>query len=157
LAVARDGVHAVVVDAGRAAAIRIADRETLCELPAGDVGWIAGGSRLLVVTAAEAHTDVRVIDPGGHRIAEIRLEGAMRLGAVNGTHALLLGARSAAVLFSSPDSSTVTPYQFLARSVPQVVGVAGMQFVVALPGTIEEWDPVSRMPKRRLRLPRVAT
>ena len=112
---------------------------------------------MLVVTATESHTDVRLVDPFAEprRVAEIRLEGVMRLAAANGTHALLLGARAAAVL--SAGDIGVTPYQFLARTLPQIVGVAGTQFVVALPGTIEEWDPASRMPKRRLRLPRVAT
>jgi hypothetical protein len=164
LAVARDGAHAVVVDGGRAAVIRIADRETICELalPAGEVGWIGAASRLLVVGAADAHTDVRLLDPfgapsdGARRVAEIRLDGPLRLGGSNGSHALLLGARGAAIVFSGPADGTITPYQFLARTLPQVVGVAGTQFVVALPGTIEEWDPASRMPKRRLRLPKVA-
>lgn len=162
LAVARDGAHAVLVDGGRAAAIRIADGETVCELvlPAGEVGWIGAASRLLVVGAADAHTDVRLIDPFGAEsarwIAEIRLDGPMRLGGCNGSHALLLGSRGAAMVFSGPTDSTITPYQFLARVIPQVVGIAGTQFVVALPGTIEEWDPASRMPKRRLRLPKVA-
>lgn len=164
LAVARDGAHAVIVESGRAAVIRIADRETVCELvlPAGEVGWIGAASRLLVVGAADSHTDVRLIDPFGapidsaRRVAEIRLDGPLRLGGTNGSHALLLGARGAAIVFSGPADGTITPYQFLARTLPQVVGVAGTQFVVALPGTIEEWDPASRMPKRRLRLPKVA-
>ncbi len=162
LAVARDGAHAVIVDGARAAVIRIADGETVCELvlPGGEVGWIGATPRLLVVGATDLHTDVRLIDPFGsesaRRIAEIRLEGPMRLGGANGSHALLLGTRGAAIVFSGPTDSQITPYQFLARTLPQVVGVAGTQFVVALPGTIEEWDPASRMPKRRLRLPKVA-
>ncbi len=162
LAVARDGAHAVIVDAGRAVAIRIADRETVCELALGDgeVGWIGAASRLLVVGATDAYTDVRLIDPFGaeraRRVAEIRLDGPMRLGGCNGSHALLLGIRGAAIVFSGQADGAITPYQFLARVIPQVVGIAGTQFVVALPGTIEEWDPASRMPKRRLRLPKVA-
>ncbi len=165
IAISRDGVYAVIVDSARAVVIRIADLEAVCELPiagATDVAWNGpmterSGSRLLVVAATETHTDVRLIDPFAElrRVAEIRVESAMRLVAANGTHALLLGTRTAAVL--SAGDTAVTPYQFLTRTLPQVVGVAGTQFVVALPGTIEEWDPASRMPKRRLRLPRVAT
>lgn len=153
LAVSRDGMHAVIVDGGRAA-VRTLDREAACELPAGDVGWI-GTARLLVVSTADAHTEVRLIDPiEGRRVAEIRLDSAMRLGAINGSHALLLGSRGAAIVAAA--ETTLMPYQFLARTLPHVVGVAGSQFVVALPGTIEEWDPASRMPKRRLRLPKIA-
>jgi len=154
IAVARDGSHAVIVETDRGRVVRLTDRETVCEVPVGEVGWV--GSRLVIVSAVEGQTDVRLIDPASdaRRVAEIRIEGAMRLGATTGNYALLLGTRTAAVL--SHGESTVTPYQFLARALPQVVGVAGTQFVVALPGTIEEWDPASRMPKRRLRLPRVA-
>jgi hypothetical protein len=161
IAVARDGSHAVIVDGARAVAIRIDDLEPICEVAlTGDaeVTWLSTALRLLIVAPTESHTDVRLVNPFGtddaRRVAEIRLEAAMRLGASNGTHALLLGARGAAVLAGG--DTTVTPYQFLARTLPTVVGVAGTQFVVALPGTIEEWDPASRMPKRRLRLPRAA-
>ena len=50
----------------------------------------------------------------------------------------------------------LTPYQFPARTVPMAAGAAAGQFVVALAGSIEEWDPQSRMPKRRLKLPQPA-
>jgi hypothetical protein len=48
------------------------------------------------------------------------------------------------------------PYQFPTRTVPAAAGAAAGQLLVALPSSIEEWDPQSRMPKRRLRLPRAA-
>ncbi|MDX2093911.1 MAG: hypothetical protein SFX73_39115, partial [Kofleriaceae bacterium] len=50
----------------------------------------------------------------------------------------------------------LTPYQFPARTIPATGGAAGNNFVVALAGSIEEWDPAARMPRRRLRLPRPA-
>jgi hypothetical protein len=138
--------------------IRVADGEVVCELAlaAGevDVAWF--GARLVVIATAESTTSVTLVDPlapaDRRKLAEIRLETAMRFGAATGPHALLLGTRAAAILTAS--DSHVAPYQFLARNLPTVVGAAGNLFVVALPGTIEEWDPVSRMPKRRLRLPR---
>ncbi|MBA2544762.1 MAG: hypothetical protein H0V17_34275, partial [Deltaproteobacteria bacterium] len=167
IAVSRDGSHAVIVDGARAIAVRIEDLEPICELPivsGAEVTWMSASLRLLIVASMETHTELLLMNPFGtddvRRVAEIRLETAMRLGASNGTHALLLGLRGAAVLgvaeSGSASAQAMTPYQFLARTLPTVVGVAGTQFVVALPGTIEEWDPASRMPKRRLRLPRAA-
>jgi hypothetical protein len=159
IAVTADGSHAVIIHRGvGATAIRLEDRATICELPLlgdADVAWLGTSHRLLIVAPVETHTDVKLVNPAdGSRLAEIRVETEMRLAAANGTHALLLGARTAAML--SGGEASVTPYQFLARTLPTVVGVAGAQFVVALPGTIEEWDPASRMPKRRLRLPKAA-
>src|SRR5205823_3424024 len=45
---------------------------------------------------------------------------------------------------------------FPSRTVPLAAGAAAGQFVVALPSAIEEWDPQSRVPRRRFRLPRAA-
>ncbi|HEY6174997.1 MAG TPA: hypothetical protein VIX73_11155, partial [Kofleriaceae bacterium] len=50
----------------------------------------------------------------------------------------------------------LTFYPFSSRAVPLAAGVAASQFVVALPAAIEEWDPQSRVPTRRFRLPRAA-
>ena len=111
--------------------------------------------RLLVVSRYAAHSVVHLLDPYGPRtIAEIRLETPMKLFGTTGNHALVVGARGAAVLTAS--ESHLTPYQFPARAVPVAAGAAGSQFVVALPSAIEEWDPAARMPKRRLKLPRPA-
>ena len=117
--------------------------------------WIGAPPRLVVLSRYAAHSTVHLLDPYGPRtIAEIRLEAPMKLCASVGSHVLAVGALGAAVLTAG--DTHLTPYQFPARTVPITAGAAGSQFVVALAGSIEEWDPQSRMPKRRLKLPRPA-
>ncbi len=125
------------------------------EAGASEVVWIGAPPRLAVLSRYAAHSTVHLLDPYGPRtIAEIRLEAPMKLCASVGSHVLAVGALGAAVLTAS--DTHLTPYQFPARTVPIAAGAAGGQFVVALAGSIEEWDPQSRMPKRRLKLPRPA-
>jgi hypothetical protein len=123
------------------------------EAGAWDMAWVGTPPRLVVLSRYAAHTRVHLVDPYGPRtIAEIRLESPMTLFGTVGSHALAVGAVGAAVLTAS--ETQLTPYQFPARSVPLAAGAAGTQFMVALPNALEEWDPHSRMPKRRLKLPR---
>jgi len=160
---------AIAMD-GTLAAIHEPTRITIVDLPgcgafaevgidpeAGscEVAWVGAPPRLAVLSRYAAHSTVHLLDPHGPRtIAEIRLEAPMKLMASVGAHALAVGALGAAVLTAG--DNTLTPYQFPARSVPVAAGAAAGQFVVALAGAIEEWDPQSRMPKRRLKLPRPA-
>ena len=155
---------------GTLAAIHEASRVTILEVPSGaafaeigvdpdalasEVAWVGAPPRLLVLSRYAAHSTVHLLDPHGPRsIAEIRLESPMRLFATVGASALVVGSLGAAVLAAS--EAHLTPYQFPTRTVPVAAGAAAGQFVVALAGSIEEWDPQSRMPKRRLRLPRAA-
>lgn len=121
-----------------------------------DVAWIGIPPRLVVLSREGTHSTVHLIDAIGPRtVAEIRLESAMKLYAAVGNTALAIGAAGAAMLTMTDKS--LTPYQFPSRSVPTAAGAAGSQFMVALPGAIEEWDPQSRVPKRRLKLPRPAS
>ena len=158
----------VVASDGTLAAIHEPSRITILSLPgctaiaevgvdpeagASEVAWLGSPPRLAVLSRYAAHSTVHLLDPRGPRtIAEIRLESPMRLMASVGNHALALGALGAAVLTAS--DTHLTPYQFPARAVPTKGGAAGPLFVVAVPGSIEEWDPQSRMPKRRLKLPK---
>jgi len=122
---------------------------------ASDVAWLGTPPRLLVVARYGSHSTAHLIDPLGPRtIAEIRLEAPMKLFGTIRNHALAVGSVGAAVLTAT--DTHLTPYHFPARSVPTTAGAAGAQFVVAVPGAIEEWDPAARMPKRRLKLPRPA-
>ena len=155
---------------GTLAAIHETARVTIVELPGGvafaeigvdpealasEVAWVGAPPRLLVVSRYAAHSTVHLLDPHGPRtIAEIRLESPMRLFATVGSSALVVGALGAAVLVAG--EAHLTPYQFPARAVPVTAGAAAGLFVVALAGSIEEWDPQSRAPRRRLRLPRAA-
>ena len=168
-----DPPRVTVAGDGSLAAIHETSRVTILELPAGaafaevdvdpealasEVAWVGAPPRLLVVARYAAHSTVHLLDPGGPRgprtLAEIRLESPMRLFATVGASALVVGSLGAAVL--SAGESHVTPYQFPGRVVPVAAGAAAGMFVVALAGAIEEWDPQSRLPRRRLRLPRVA-
>ncbi|MBV8757688.1 MAG: hypothetical protein JO257_10445 [Deltaproteobacteria bacterium] len=123
------------------------------EAGASDVAWLGTPPRLLVLARYAAHSTAHLIDPLGPRtISEIRLESPMKLFGTIGSHALAVGSLGAAVLTAT--DTHLTPYHFPARTVPTTAGAAGAQFVVAVPGAIEEWDPATRMPKRRLKLPR---
>jgi hypothetical protein len=161
LAVAVDGMLAAIHEPARVTVVELPNLAPFAEIgidreaSACDVAWVGMPPRLLVLSRYEAYSRVHLLDPYGPRtIAEIRLESPMRLVGTIGGHALAVGEQGAAVLSAS--ETHVTPYQFPARAVPVAAGAAGSQFVVALSGAIEEWDPASRMPKRRLRLPRPA-
>ena len=162
IVVAADGTLAAIHEPSRISVVDLPTCSAFAELGmdsnavACDVAWVGTPPRLLVLSRYEAHSTVHLVDPFGPRtIAEIRLETPMRLYAAVGAHALVIGPQGAAILAAS--EKNLTPYTFPARTVPLTAGAAGMQFMVALPGAIEEWDPQNRMPKRRLKLPRPAT
>jgi hypothetical protein len=159
IAVAYDGTLAAIHEPTRVVVVELPGCTPIAEVGvdpesgASDVAWV--GTRLAVLSRYAAHSTVHLLDPHGPRtIAEIRLEAPMKLAAAVGAHALAVGALGAAVLTAT--DTHLTPYQFPARTVPIAAGAAAAQFVVALAGSIEEWDPHSRMPKRRLKLPRPA-
>jgi hypothetical protein len=163
LAIAGDGTVAAIAEATRVVVLAVPGAEPFAEVGVdpealgNDVAWVNSGSqpRLLVLSRYATHSVVHLIDPHGPRtIAEIRLETAMKLYATVGSHALAIGGHGAAILTAS--DTHLTPFQFPARSMPVGAGAAGTNFIVALPGSIEEWDPQTRMPKRRLKLPRPA-
>jgi hypothetical protein len=165
-----DRPRLVVSADGSLAAIGEPTRIIVVDLPSGqpvseigtdrtaeyDFGWLGSPPRLLVLSRHEDHTQVHLLDPHGpESVAEIQLASAVALFATVGAHALVVGAQGAAVLTAT--DSHLTPYQFPARAKPIVAGAAANQFVVGIPGVIEEWDPAARVPKRRLRLPRPNT
>jgi hypothetical protein len=161
-----DPPRLAVASDGTLAAVHEASRITIVELPGGDafaevgmdpeaaeseLGWVGSPPRLVVLSRFASHSTLYLLDPHGPRtIAEIRLEAAMRLYATVGAHALAVGGGTTAILTAT--DTHLTPHQFPARSVPTAAGAAGTNFVVALAAAIEEWDPQSRLPKRRLRL-----
>jgi hypothetical protein len=161
IAVSTDGTLAAIAEASRAVVLELPGGAPFAEIGidpaalASDIAWVGALPRLLVLSRYPAYSTAHLIDPHGPRtIAEIRLETAMKLVASVGAHGLAVGAHGAAVLSAS--DTHLTPYQFPARSVPTTAGAAAGNFVVALGGSIEEWDPTSRIPKRRLRLPKPA-
>ena len=161
VAVAADGTVAAVCEPSRITLLALPEGVAFAEIDAdpealaSEVGWLGTPPRLLVLSRYEAYSTAHLLDPQGPRpIAEIRLETPMRLYATVGATALVVGGLGAAVLAAS--EAYLTAYPFPTRSVPLTAGAAASQFVVALPASIEEWDPQSRMPRRRLRLPRAA-
>ncbi len=154
---------------GSLAAVTIGPRVTIHELPelaviaeldlepdlAVDVAWLGAPPRLLVLARHAEHSTAQLYAPyEAHAIAEIEVAASVWMLASVNAHALVVGTHGAAILTAG--EAHLTPYQFPARMKPTVAGAAGNQFVAALPGVIEEWDPQSRVPKRRLRLPRPA-
>nr|MBA3455519.1 hypothetical protein [Deltaproteobacteria bacterium] len=161
VAIASDGTLAAISESTRVVVLEIPGAEPFAEIGidgealANEMAWVGAPPRLIVLSRYAAHSTVHLIDPYGPRtIAEIRLEAPMKLFATVGAHALAVSSMGAAVLTAS--DTHLTPYQFPARSVPVTAGAAAGNFVVALSGSIEEWDPQARMPKRRLRLPKPA-
>jgi hypothetical protein len=161
IAVSADGTLAAINEVSRITILEIASATPFAEIGvdpdalASEIAWVGAPPRLLVLARYAAHSTVHLLDPRGPRsIAEIRLEAPMRLFAAVGSAALVVGALGAAVLTAT--EAHLMAYQFPARNLPVAAGAAAGQFVVALSGSIEEWDPQSRMPKRRLRLPRAA-
>ncbi|MBA3465431.1 MAG: hypothetical protein H0T46_36200 [Deltaproteobacteria bacterium] len=161
IAVSADGTLAAIAEACRAVVLELPGGAPFAEIGidpgaiASDIAWVGALPRLLVLSRYPAYSTAHLIDPHGPRtIAEIRLETAMKLVASVGAHGLAVGAHGAAVLTAT--DTHLTPYQFPSRTVPASAGGAAGNFVVALGGSIEEWDPASRIPKRRLRLPKPA-
>jgi hypothetical protein len=161
VAVAADGTVAAVCEPSRITLLALPEGVAFAEIGAdpealaSEVGWLGTPPRLLVLSRYGSYGTAHLLDPQGPRpIAEIRLETPMRLYATVGASAMVVGELGAAVLTAS--DAYLTAYPFPTRSVPLTAGAAAGQFVVALPASIEEWDPQSRMPRRRLRLPRAA-
>ena len=159
IAVAHDGTLAAVHEPTRISVLEMPGCTPFAELDidpeaaALDVAWVGTPPRLLMLARYEAHSTAHLIDPLGPRtLAEIRLESPMKLFGAIGSHALAVGLSGTAVLTAT--DTHLTPYHFPARTLPTTAGPAAAQFVVAVPGAIEEWDPATRMPKRRLKLPR---
>lgn len=161
VAVSGDGTLAAVLESARVTLLEVPSAVAFAEIGidpdslGSDVAWVGAPARLLVLSRYAAHSTVHLLDPRGPRaIAEIRLESPMHLVAAVAGSGLLVGSRGCAVLVAG--DSHMTAYPFPARAVPVTAGAAAAQFVVALAGSIEEWDPQSRQPRRRLRLPRAA-
>jgi len=161
VAVAADGSVAAVGEPQRITLLALPDGVAFAEIGVdpeahgSEVGWLGAAPRLLVLSRYAAYSTAHLLDPQDLRpIAEIRLETPMRLYATVGATALVVGGLGAAVLAAS--DTHLTAYPFPTRTVPITAGAAAGQFVVALSASIEEWDPQSRMPRRRLRLPRAA-
>lgn len=161
VAISGDGTLAAIIESTRVVVVELPGGGPFAEVgidpeaEACDVAWVGGPPRMFVLSRYATHSKAHLIDPHGPRmISEIRLESPMKLFAAVGAHALAIGVVGPAVMTAT--DTHLTPYQFPARAIPITAGAAGANFVVALAGSIEEWDPASRMPKRRLRLPRPA-
>ena len=159
-----DGAYAAIVETSRVVVVELAHATTVAEvgvataLEQTDVAWIGTPPRLLILSRRATNSTVHLIDVDGPRVrAEIQIEGMMRIGATVGAHALVIGSGSggSSAVLTAGDAH-LTPYQFPGRSLPSAAGAAGRQFVVAIPGAIEEWDPQQRAPRKRMRLPRQA-
>ena len=161
VAVASDGTLAAIHEAGRIVVVELPGCDAFaeigidCEADGAEVAWLGAPPRLVVLARHAAHTRVHLVDPYGPRtVAEIRLEAPMRLCAAVGPHALAVGSLGAAVLTAG--EAHLTPYQFPTRA-RAGRGRRGRQPVRdRAAGSIEEWDPQTRMPRRKLKLPRTA-
>lgn len=158
---AADGSLAAIQEPSRIVVVELPSCAPFAELGidpsaiANDIAWVGTPPRLLVLSRYDSHCIAHLVDPFGPRtIAELRLESPMQMCASVLNHALLVGAAGTAILVATDKVLDVHPLP--TRTRPLAAGAAGAQLMIAVPGTIEEWDPISRMPKRRLKLPRPA-
>lgn len=155
--VSGDGRFAVVIEPASARVVRLVDGDTIAVYALADgaqVAWLGTPSRLVVISPGPGYQAAQLIDPELPEAepgdGEGRVESTMRLAAMTDTHALFVGASGVMLLHAT--GTKLTPSRFLTLKLPTVAGSAGRRFVVAIDGTIEEWDPKLRSATRRLRL-----
>lgn len=156
LAIADEGVVAAFVVPERIVVLRLPSGEQLGELDFGPVAagearriaWL--GNRLLVVTRHAASTELAIVEPartGVREIARRHEAGALELAAVVGDRAVLVGEHGAQLISANgmlqPGPSDVAN---------AIVATAGDQLVIARGDAIEEWDPSTRVGRRRWRV-----
>jgi hypothetical protein len=169
--------NVVIAGTGRYAAIQERSRITIVELPSGEaiagladpalddgstppttqIGWVGSQPQLIVLRHEGAGCVVRLLEisPQGPRaLAEALFATPMQLVATAGVFALVTGAQGTFVL--STAQGWFTAHRLPTRAQPTAACAIGDHFLLALPGSIEEWDPATRTPKRRLRLLRPA-
>jgi hypothetical protein len=159
VAVASDGTLAAVQDGARVAVVEVPGCAAFAEIgidgeaESSDIAWVGAPPRLLVASRYAGHTQIHLVDPYGPRaIADLRLEALAHVRAAAGGHALLVSPQGAGLI--SVGESHLSTHQLPSRTVPVAAGAAAGQFIVAVAGTLEEWEPQSRMPRRRFKLPR---
>ncbi|MGE5183783.1 MAG: hypothetical protein ACM31C_17050 [Acidobacteriota bacterium] len=162
VAIAGDGTLAVIHEPARAHVLELPGCAAFAELELDaaaascELAWIGAPPRLVVVEQFAAHSLARLVDPFGPRtIAQLRLDTPARLHAAVGSYALAIGPSGAMIVAAS--ETQLVAYPLPARGVPVAVGAAAGNFVVALQGTIDEWDPHERIPKHRIKLPHAGT
>jgi hypothetical protein len=161
IVVAADGTFAAVIQPHRICVLELPSAAELWEIGtdaaanAIDAAWVGSPPRLLVLSRFDEWSTVHLLDVrAADSVGELKLAAPARMLACVGQHALVIGESGAAVLTTAEHLAL---HQFPARTQPVAAGAAANQFVVAVPGVIEEWDPQTRVPKRRLRLPRPTT
>ena len=161
IVVAADGTFAAVIQPHRICVLDLPSAAELWEIgtdaaaTAVDAAWVGSPPRLLVLSRFETWSTVHLLDVrAADSVGELKLASPARMLACVGQHALVIGDNGAAILTTADHLAL---HQFPARTLPAAAGAAANQFVVAIPGVIEEWDPQARVPKRRLRLPRPTT
>lgn len=172
--------NVVIASNGRYAAIQESSRITIVELPSGEaiagladpappalddgstpfktqIGWVGSQPHLIVLRQEGAQYVMRLLEisPQGPRaLAEALFATPMQLMATAGVFALVTGAQGTFVL--STAQGWFTAHRLPTRAQPTAACAIGDHFLLALPGSIEEWDPATRAPKNRLRLLRPA-
>ncbi len=159
VAITSDGTLAAICEPARVVVLELpgcaafAEVELASDAIANEVAWVGAPPRLLVIARHAGHAIAHLVDPYGPRtIAELRLDASAQLAAAVGAYALVLGKHGATVLTAGDAGLAVNA--FPARTVPLAAGAAASKVVVALAGSVEEWDPQARIPGRRIKLPR---
>lgn len=159
VAVTHDGTLAAIHEPLRVVVVEVPGCAAFAEVgidpdaTASEVAWVGAPPRVVVLARYPQRTVVHLVDPYGPRtIAELQLDAGMRLAGAVGAHALAIGPQNSVILSATDRELVVHPLPV--RGVPPAAGAAGSKLVVGWAGVIEEWDPQTRMPARRIKLPR---
>lgn len=122
-----------------------------------DVALIGDPLRLVVVARYDGSARLHVIDPRGPTaIGELALRSSLRMIGASGDHVWLTGP-SGSVVVDVVQKDLATWPLALRTPVSAAGAFSGGRFVVSTGGAIEEWDPETRAPVRRLRVAKPIT
>ncbi|HET9624499.1 MAG TPA: hypothetical protein VFP84_24170 [Kofleriaceae bacterium] len=162
-----DGQYAAIVEPSRITLVDVPSGAPIGELgpeiaqshdgAPTEVVWVGSEPRLVLVRHEAARCQILLIDvtlDGPRLLADALFKVPMRLMASAGVFVLVTGSQGSYVLSTAQGGFTAYPLSLIGT--PTAACAIGGRFLIALSGSIEEWDPATRVVKRRLRLLRPA-
>jgi len=143
------------IELGRVVVLELPDVSAVAEIGlAGDVddhdvAFI--GSRLVVLSRAGNESTLHSIDPRGPtKLGEAKFRGAARIVARTGEALLVTAGTTTSIVELTRDEPSV--HVLALRGTITAAGTIDNNFLVCISAVLEEWDPSTRKPARRLRI-----
>jgi len=153
LIAAGTGGLVALVDSAQATILELPGLVTVAEigLPTGDCDVAFAGALLIVLArAVTSDSTLHVIDPRGpKKLGSLKLRGTARIAAIADDHVLVAGISTAVVEVGRLDAGAQA---LPLRGVMTAAGTSEGRFLLCMGGALEEWDPATRKPARRLRV-----